>query len=93
MSNVGANIHQMGDAITTLTLGIALEELANLEEEHDKHCLGVLRLSTRQETDAEGTDGGDRHEEVLVEGVALKHTLDSLFQRVVTNEEVRNEVD
>ena len=78
MRHVGPYVHQMGDAVTAPALGIALEELAHLEEKHHEHGLGELGLGARQETNAKCADGGDGHEEVLVEGVAVGDALPCL---------------
>ena len=83
VSDVGPDVHQMSDAITALTLGIALEEFANLEEEHDEDRLRKLRLSAWQETDTKGTDGGDRHEEMFIEHLALSNALPCFMERFV----------
>ena len=74
----------MGNALTALALSITLEEFTHLKEEHDEDGFWELRLSTRKEPNAEGPDGGYRHEEVLVEGITVKHALDSFLQRVVS---------
>ena len=76
-------IHEVGNAVATLALGVALKEFANLEEQHDEDGLRELGLSTRQEADAEGTDGGHRHEEMFVEHVALGNAFPCLVQRLM----------
>ena len=58
MYHIRSDVHEVGNALTALSLGIALEQLSHLEEQHDEDSLRKLRLGTRQETDAEGTDGG-----------------------------------
>ena len=73
----------MGDAATALSLGIAFEEFTYLEEQHDEDGLWELGLGTRQKTDGKSADGSHRHQEMLVEGIAVGHTLDSLLQRLV----------
>ena len=83
----------MGNAFPALSLGIALEQLAYLEEEHHKDRLRKFGFRPRQEPDAERTDGGYRHQEMLVESLALGQSLDGFLQCVVTNQEVGNEVD
>ena len=83
MRNIWTDIHQVGNTFAALALGIALEEFTDLEEEHDEDGLRELRLCPRQETDAKGADGGDGHEEMLVEGIALQDALPSLMQRLV----------
>ena len=83
MRHIRSNVHEVSNTLAALSLGVALEELTNLEEQHDEHRLGELRLSAGQEPDAEGTDGGHRHQEVFVESIAVSHTLSGLLQRLV----------
>ena len=59
-------------------------EFADMEEEHHEDGLWEFRLGSGQETDTEGADSGDRHQEVLVESLALHDTLPSFVQRLVT---------
>ena len=83
MRHVGTYVHEVGNALTALSLGIALEQLAHLEEEHDEDGFGELGLGIWQEADAQGTYRGYRHEEMLVEGVAVGNAFGGLLQRVV----------
>ena len=83
----------MGNTLTALPFGIALEEFTHLEEQHDEDSLGKLCLGTRKETNAEGTDGGYRHQEMLVESIAVHDTLCCFHQRLVTYQQVRYEID
>ena len=78
--HVRTDVHQVRDARPTLSFGQALEILAHLEEQHHKDGLSKLALGAWQETDAEGADGGHRHQEMLVEGVAMRQALGSLLQ-------------
>lgn len=93
MGHVRADIHQMRDARPTLSFGQSLEILAHLEEQHHKDGLSKLALGTWQKTDAEGTDGGHRHQEVLIEGVAMRQSLGRLLQRACTYYKIRYEVN
>ena len=93
MRHIGTDIHQVGNALTAPALGIALEQFANLEEQHHKHRLRELRLSPRQEADGQRTDGGHRHQQVLVEGIALGNALGRLLQRVITYYYIRYEIN
>ena len=83
----------MGNALAALPFGIALEEFADLEEQHHEDGLGELGLCPREEADAEGTDGGNRHQEVLIEGIAVGDSLRSLLQRVVADDQIRYKID
>ena len=93
MSHVWTDIHQMGNAVTALVFCIALKQLANLKEQHDEDCLGKLRLCTRKKTNAKGSDGGYRHQEMLVKGVAMSYTLSSFLQGVVTYHQIRYKIN
>ena len=83
----------MGNAVAAFTLGIAFEELADLEEEHHEDRLGELGLCTRQEANAECTDGCHRHEEMLVEGIAVGHALNGFVKRFVSDEQIGYEIN
>ena len=83
MSNVRPDIHQMSDARTTPPLGITLKEFSYLEEEHHKHSLREFRLCTRQKSDTQGSDGSHRHEEMLIEGIALHYPFPCLVESLM----------
>ena len=83
----------MSDAVAAFTFGIAFEEFADLEEEHHEDRLGELRLCARQEADAECTDGCHRHEEMLVEGIAVGHALNGFVKRFVSDEQIGYEIN
>ena len=85
MRHIRPNIHQMRNALPALALSVTLEEFTHLEEEHHEDGLGKLGLGTGEETDQEGTDGGHRHEEMLVEGITVGDTLPRLVKRLVTD--------
>ena len=82
----------MRNALTALSLGIALEQLAHLKEQHDEDRLRELRLGSWQESDAEGSDGGNGHEEMLIEGITMQHTFGCLLQRFVAYQQIRNQI-
>ena len=58
MGHVGADIHQVADACTTLSFGIALEEFPYLEEKHDEDGLRKLCLGTWQKTNGQCSQRG-----------------------------------
>ena len=78
----------MSNAVTALPLGIALEKFTHLKEEHHKDRFRKLRLGSWQKTDTERTDGGNGHEEMLVEGFAMSDTLSSLMQRFMSYQQI-----
>ena len=90
---VGTYLHQVSNGTAALSFGIALEELAHLEEQHHEDGFGKLGLSARQEADGQCPDGSYRHEQVLVEGIAVGQSLGSLLQCLVAGKEVGHEID
>ena len=93
MYHLGPDIHQVGNALSALPLGIAFEQLAHLEEEHHEDRLGELRLGSWHETDGECTDGGHRHEKVLVQRFAVQQTFRGFLQRLESYQQVGHEID
>ncbi len=83
----------MGDAVAAPAFGVALEEFADLEEEHHEHCLGKLCLRAGQEAYAEGSEGGYGHQEMLVEHVAAGYPLGGFPECASADEQVGHEVD
>ena len=93
MCHIGTNVHQMGNAFTAFALGIAFKEFTDLEKQHDEDRFRELRLGTRQETDAECPNSGNRHEEMLVESLSVHQSLSGFLERVKTNNQIRNQID
>ena len=83
MRHIWTDVHEVGDAVAALSLGVALEEFTHLEEEHHENSLRELCLSPRQEADGQGTNGSNRHEEMLVEGITMSDPLPGLMQCLV----------
>ena len=93
MGRIGPDVHQVGDRFPAAAFRDALEELAHLEEQHDEHRLGELRLGARQEADGECAQRGDGHEEILVQGLAVHQRLGRLRQCFPTDNQIRNQVN
>ena len=93
MYHLRPDIHQVGDALSALPLGIAFEQLAHLEEEHHEDRLRKLRLGSWHETDGECTDGGHCHEEILVQRFAVQQTFRGFLQRLEAYQQVGHEID
>ena len=93
MYHLGPDIHQVGDALPALPLGIAFEQFAHLEEEHHEDRLRELRLGSWHETDGECTDGGHCHEEILVQRFAVQQTFRGFLQRLESYQQVGHEID
>ena len=89
---VGANVHERRDAAAGLADGVALEQLADLIEEHDRDGLGVVTaFFVHGERDR--ADGRDRHEEVFVEHLMVADALPCLAQNVVADGDIGGEVE
>ena len=93
MGGVGPDLHQVRDRPPAAPLGILLEELPELEEEHNEDRLGELALRPGQEAYPQCPKSGDAHQEVLVQQLSLRYSLRRLPQRIVPDDEVRDEVD
>ncbi len=83
----------MGNAGAAPSFGIAFKEFAYLEEKHDEHGFGKLRVGSGEETDAECAHGGDGHEEVFVEHVAVYDTFPRFSECFAADNEVRHEIE
>ena len=83
MRHIRTDVHQVGDAVATLALGITLEEFTDLEEKHHEDGLRILRLCSREETNTEGTNRGDGHKKVFVEGIAVDDTFPRLVKSLM----------
>ena len=93
MGRIGPDVHQMGDRFPAAAFRDALEQFAHLEEQHHEHRLGKLRRGARQEADGERAQRGDGHEEVLVQGLAVRERLGRLRQGLPADDQVRDQVD
>ena len=82
---IGADVHQGGDVFPALAHRVALEQLADLVEQHNGGGLPVLLQGQR-------AHGGDGHEEVLVEDLALHHAQEGLAQHVIADDQIGNEI-
>ena len=82
----------MGNAVPTLSFSILLEQLPYLEKQHNEHSLRKFRLSTRQETDAQGSDGRYRHQEIFIEQIPFNDTLSRLLKSSETNQEIWHKI-
>ena len=93
MGGVGPDLHQVRDRPPAASLGILFEELPELEEEHHEDRLRELALRPRQEAYPERPKSGDAHQEVLVQQLPLRYPFRRLPECIVTDNEVRDEVD
>ena len=83
----------MGDTLATFAFGVTFKELTYLEKQHDEDRLGELCFGTWQETNAKCPNGGNRHEEMFVESLAMCQSLGGFLQCVEADEQVRNQIN
>ena len=88
---VGGDVHHGADGLAALAHGVALEQLADLVEQHDRGAFRHVRLGLGEKHHGEGTDGRHRHEEALVERLAVADVAPCLLQDVVAGDEVGDE--
>ena len=69
----------MRNAFLALALCIPFEQLSNLEEQHHEYRLRKLGFSSRQKSYAKRTNGRDRHQKMLVEGISVNQPFNGLF--------------
>ena len=86
VGGVGADIHQGGDGLAGAAHGIVLKQLTHLVEEHDEDGLGAL-------AGGEGAHGGQGHEEVLVEDLAVSDVAGGLPQDVPANDPIGDQIE
>ena len=82
MGGIGTEVHQVGDGPAGTAFGDSLEQFSNLEEEHHEDCFGELGGRTGQETDSQGPERGDAHQEILVQGFPVGQGFARLFQGI-----------
>ena len=78
---VGADIHQIADALAAFADGVTLEQFANLVEQHNGNALTEL-------TQAERSHSGNGHQKVFVKNFAVNNAQHSFAQHIVANDEV-----
>ena len=82
---IRADVHESGDVFPALTHRVALEQLADLVEQHNGGGFPVLLQGQR-------AHGGNGHEEVFVEDLALYHAQEGFAQHVVADDQVGDKI-
>jgi hypothetical protein len=93
VGDVRPDVHQVLDAVAAAALCDAFEEFSYLEEKHYEYGLGEGCPSTGKEADEKGTEGGDGHQEMLVEGVAVCDAFGCFTKGFVSDKEIWNKID
>ena len=91
VGDIGTDIHQLGDAGAALSFSISFKEFPNLEEKHYEDGFRILMLPT-EKPDAEGSNGGDGHEKILVEHVPVHDAFARLFYGAPAKYQIGNQV-
>ena len=88
---VGGNLHHLGNRAARPVHGVVLEQLAYLVKEHDGGALGHVRLTFGEKDEGKRADGGDGHEQVLVEGLTVHDAVPGAREHIVAGDEVGHE--
>ena len=83
----------MSNAVTALALGVGFEKLTDLEKKHDENRFRKLCLCPWEEANTKRADGGNRHEEMFVEGFSMCQTLGGFLECVESDEQVGYQID
>ena len=81
IGGVRPDVHQGGDGGPGLAHGVILEQFAGLIEQHDEH--GLVKIAG-----GVGAHRGNRHQEVLVEHLAVDDAQEGLPQHIVADDEI-----
>ena len=93
MGNIGTHLHKVRYAASALAFGIALSPFAHLEKQHHCNCFGKSLVASGQKAYRECADGGYRHEEMLVEGIAVRQSFSGFLQCREAYQEVCREIE
>ena len=88
---VGTDVHQGADVLAAPAHGVALEQLADLVEQHDGDGFVVV-AAFFVDGQREGADSGHSHQEILVEHPAVKDAAPRLPQNVIADDGVDRQV-
>ncbi len=88
---VRADIHQCGDILPAPADGVALEQLADLVEQHNGDALDIV-AALRPDGEDERAERGQRHEEVFVKRASVENALAGLLQNVIADDEIRGHI-
>ena len=88
---VRTNVHQGGDVPAGFADGVALEQLADLVEQHDRDALDIV-AALRPDGQAERTERCQRHQEVFIKRAAVEDAFSGFFQDVVADDEIRRQI-
>ena len=87
---IRSDIHQFGNVPPAFAHGIALEQFADLVKQH--YGDGLVIIAGFQQADDQGPNGGDGHEEVFVEHLAVQDPFEGFPQDIMSDDEVGHQV-
>ena len=85
------DVHHIRDGLARLVHGVALEQLAHLEEQHNGGALGHMRLGVGEQHQGERAESGHGHEEVLVQRVPVRKASQRAGDDVVAGDKIGDE--
>ena len=88
---VRTDIHEFADVLAAPSHGIALEQFADLIEQHNGNGFGIV--AAVGEADDNGAHGGNCHEEVLIEDLTVPDAQDSLPENIIAHDEIGHHVE
>ena len=88
---IRANVHQRGDILPALADGVALEQLADLVEQHNGDALDIV-AALRPDGEEERAERGQRHKEILVKRAAVENALAGLAQDIIADDQIRGHI-
>ena len=88
---VRADVHQSADVLPALAHGIALEQLADLIEQHDRDGLGIVPAAGIN-GQGESAHGSHCHQEVLVKDLPVQDPPAGLLQNVGSDHQIGEQI-
>ena len=79
------------DVPAALADGVALEQLADLVEQHDGDALDIV-AALRPDGKEECAERRQCHQEVFVKCAAVDNALSGLFQDVIADDQIRGQI-
>ena len=88
---IRADVHERRDISAALADGVALEQLADLIEQHDGDALDIV-AALRPDGKEERAERRQCHQEVLVKRPSVENALARLSQDIIANDQIRSKV-
>ena len=89
---IRAYIHESSDALPASSYRIALEELPDLIEKHDRHSFGVI-AAAGVDRKGDGTACCHSHQEAFIKHLASCDALDGFYEDIVSDHQVGDHIE